>query len=78
MGAGSSALSMRVHHCIGDSIALKPVLNSMSDGGSTPPEQHQQPREDSDWLTCNLLRPIGVETRSTALRGDSAHERAEG
>ncbi len=58
MGDGSSALIMRVHHCIGDGIALTPVLNSMTDGGSTPPEQHQQPRDDSDWLTDTLLRPV--------------------
>jgi diacylglycerol O-acyltransferase len=56
--AGCSALIMRIHHCIGDGIALTAVMMSLTDGGSAPPKHQQQPRDDRDWLTDSLLRPI--------------------
>ena len=34
---GGSALIARVHHCIGDGIALISVMMSITDGGSEPP-----------------------------------------
>nr|WP_310387907.1 wax ester/triacylglycerol synthase family O-acyltransferase [Roseateles sp.] len=56
--AASSGLIMRIHHCIGDGIALTAVMMSITDGGRTPPRREQQPRDDRDWLTDSLLRPI--------------------
>lgn len=35
---GGSALVCRVHHCIGDGVALSTVMMSITDGGPTPPE----------------------------------------
>ena len=34
---GGSALIVRIHHCIGDGIALISVMMSITDGGSDPP-----------------------------------------
>ena len=34
---GGSALIVRIHHCIGDGIALTAVLMSITDGGELPP-----------------------------------------
>ena len=52
---GGSALVARVHHCIGDGIALISVMLSIADGGADPPKR--KPRE--------LPRPkaIGCRTR---------------
>nr|WP_318013652.1 wax ester/triacylglycerol synthase family O-acyltransferase [Roseateles oligotrophus] len=55
---GSSGLIMRIHHCIGDGIALTSVMMSITDGGRAPPKRQQQPRDDKDWLTDSLLRPM--------------------
>jgi diacylglycerol O-acyltransferase / wax synthase len=37
MGDGSSAMIARIHHCIGDGIALISVMLSLADGGAAPP-----------------------------------------
>ncbi|RQO61934.1 wax ester/triacylglycerol synthase family O-acyltransferase [Paucibacter sp. KBW04] len=62
MGDGSSALIARIHHCIGDGIALIAVMLSITDGGRAPPKRQQQARDDQDWLTDTLLRPISDMT----------------
>lgn len=62
MGDGSSALVARIHHCIGDGIALIAVMLSITDGGKAPPKRLQQPRDDQDWLTDALLKPISAMT----------------
>jgi diacylglycerol O-acyltransferase len=41
---GGSALIARVHHCIGDGIALISVMMSMTDGGSDPPTRRAAKR----------------------------------
>jgi WS/DGAT/MGAT family acyltransferase len=33
-------------------------MMSLTDGGCAPPKRQQQPRDDRDWLTDSLLRPI--------------------
>ncbi len=58
LGDGSSGLIVRIHHCIGDGIALTSVMLSITDGGRQPPRRKQQPRDDADWLTDSLLRPM--------------------
>lgn len=55
---GQSALIARIHHCIADGVALITVMLSITDGGKAPPKRAQQPRDDQDWLTDALLRPI--------------------
>lgn len=70
MGDGSSALIARIHHCIGDGIALIAVMLSITDGGRAPPKRQQQARDDQDWLTDTLLRPISDMTiRAIRLAG---------
>ena len=36
---GGCALIARIHHCIGDGIALISVMNTLTDGGQSPPPQ---------------------------------------
>jgi diacylglycerol O-acyltransferase / wax synthase len=59
---GGSALIARVHHCIGDGIALISVMMSITDGGADPPQRRKKSSgEDTpepDWLSDAVLRPI--------------------
>jgi diacylglycerol O-acyltransferase / wax synthase len=54
-----SALVSRIHHCIGDGIALISVMLSIADGGQPPPapESRAAAAED-DWLTESFVRPL--------------------
>jgi diacylglycerol O-acyltransferase / wax synthase len=59
---GGSALIARVHHCIGDGIALISVMMSITDGGNDPPQRRkrEQPDEahEGDWLSDAVLKPL--------------------
>ncbi len=59
---GGSALVARIHHCIGDGIALISVMMSITDGGTDPPKRRrrQAPAEatDQDWLADAVLKPL--------------------
>jgi diacylglycerol O-acyltransferase / wax synthase len=65
---GGSALIARVHHCIGDGIALISVMMSMTDGGSDPPTRRRREKaalrdhagdgSESDWLARAVLEPV--------------------
>ena len=63
---GGSAMIARVHHCIGDGIALISVMMSITDGGTDPPRRRRKHKSDpasgsmepSDWLTDTVLRPL--------------------
>ena len=61
---GGSALIARVHHCIGDGIALISVMLSITDGGADPPARRKkaapaEPDDDgSDWLTDAVVKPL--------------------
>jgi diacylglycerol O-acyltransferase / wax synthase len=57
---GGSALIARIHHCIGDGIALISVMMSITDGGIDPPKrQRREPSEqDNDWLSDAVLKPL--------------------
>jgi diacylglycerol O-acyltransferase len=63
--AGGSALVARVHHCIGDGIALISVMMTITDGGADPPSRAHRgaggaPGDDSgDWLADAVLKPLG-------------------
>jgi hypothetical protein len=53
---GGSALIARVHHCIGDGIALISVMMTVTDGGSDPPVGKRRARgsaetDGADWLS---------------------------
>jgi WS/DGAT/MGAT family acyltransferase len=59
---GGSALIARVHHCIGDGIALISVMMTITDGGSEPPPRRRRTRADDDggdWLADAVLKPLG-------------------
>ncbi len=64
-----SALVARIHHCIGDGIALISVMLSIADGGKPPPERKRRAAAaeddangdsngDADWLADAILRPM--------------------
>ncbi len=58
---GGSALIARIHHCIGDGIALISVMMSITDGGTDPPKRRRkEPAEDAeaDWLSDAVLKPL--------------------
>ena len=59
---GGSAMLARVHHCIGDGIALISVVMSITDGGMDPPQRRkrEQPDEahEEDWLSEAVLKPL--------------------
>ncbi|HPG79771.1 MAG TPA: wax ester/triacylglycerol synthase family O-acyltransferase [Piscinibacter sp.] len=59
---GGSAMLARVHHCIGDGIALISVVMSITDGGMDPPQRkkREQPDEahEEDWLSDAVLKPL--------------------
>ncbi len=59
---GGSALVARIHHCIGDGIALISVMMSITDGGADPPKRKKRLRPDDasepDWLSDAVLKPL--------------------
>ncbi len=58
---GGSALIARVHHCIGDGIALISVMLSITDGGSDPPARttNAEAEDDgADWLADAVVKPL--------------------
>ena len=58
---GGCAVIARIHHCIGDGIALISVMMSITDGGSSPPHHasaaHDDPHE-GDWLAKAVIEPL--------------------
>jgi diacylglycerol O-acyltransferase len=70
---GGSALIARVHHCIGDGIALISVMMSITDGGADPPKRaaRRSSREpdgdvEGDWLSDAVMKPL-TELASKAI-----------
>ena len=60
-GVKGSALIVRIHHCIGDGIALISVTMSLVDGGSAPPERSRKnasPHGAEEWFEDTLLKPF--------------------
>jgi diacylglycerol O-acyltransferase / wax synthase len=59
---GGCALIVRIHHCIGDGIALVSVMMSITDGGSDPPQRRRREApddvHDGDWLADAVLKPL--------------------
>ena len=71
-----SAMIPRIHHCIGDGIALSSVVMSMADGGKPPPAlaaRDAHPSHDNngteDWMDA-LLKPLtGLAIKAIGLTG---------
>jgi diacylglycerol O-acyltransferase len=59
---GGSALVARVHHCIGDGIALISVMMSITDGGADPPKRKKREAGDTegDWLSELATKAAGL------------------
>ena len=60
---GGSAIIARIHHCIGDGIALISVTMSITDGGNDPPKRRRIQKDadtadGGDWLTDAVLKPL--------------------
>ncbi len=76
---GGSALMVRIHHCIGDGLALIAVTQSLVDGGLAPPRRavktvhHGGLEGAEDWLVETLIKPfIGVVAKAVTVAGDRA------
>ena len=77
---GGSAVVLRIHHCIGDGIALSSVVMSIADGGLPPPQrraaaaeadQPDETEEIDDWLIDRIVKPVtDFAVRGLARTGD--------
>jgi WS/DGAT/MGAT family acyltransferase len=65
---------VRIHHCIGDGIALISVALSITDGGSDPPARHKRAAEDAgdgDWLSDAVIQPLtDIAVKALGMTGD--------
>ncbi|MBC8055145.1 MAG: DUF1298 domain-containing protein, partial [Rhizobiales bacterium] len=70
---GGSALVARVHHCIGDGIALISVMMSITDGGTDPPERRRKvPESEGDWLSDAVIKPLtDLAAKAVGMYGGS-------
>jgi len=71
---GGSAMLARIHHCIGDGIALTSVMMSIADGGTDPPKRRRrelaQDSAEPDWLSDAVLRPLtDITAKAFAMYG---------
>jgi diacylglycerol O-acyltransferase / wax synthase len=73
-GAGRSALIARVHHCLGDGLALISGLLSVTDGGKPPPVAPRGAHghdDEADWLAEALIKPVADLTiKAIGLTGE--------
>jgi diacylglycerol O-acyltransferase / wax synthase len=71
---GGSAIIMRLHHCIGDGVALVSVMMSLTDGGVDPPRRRAKPvqaHQDVDWLADAVLKPLAdITLKAINASGD--------
>jgi diacylglycerol O-acyltransferase / wax synthase len=80
---GGSAIIARIHHCIGDGIALISVTLSITDGGTDPPKRRRKPSEDEhadggDWLTDAVLKPLtDVAVKAIGMYGKGVSRSVE-
>ncbi len=80
---GGSALVARVHHCIGDGIALISVMLSITDGGADPPVRRRRGEsdaedEEADWLADAVLKPLtDLTVRAVAMYGSGVAKSME-
>ena len=73
---GGSALMLRIHHCMADSMAPMAVIQALVDGTSEPvPKPGKWPHPDSieEWLLQGFLQPVTQQAVHTLeAAGDSA------
>ncbi|MES2719060.1 MAG: wax ester/triacylglycerol synthase family O-acyltransferase [Pseudomonadota bacterium] len=82
---GGSAIIARIHHCIGDGIALISVMNSITDGGNDPPQRrgpgaaHDADDDgDGDWLSDAVLKPLtGLAVKALDMYGSGVAKSIE-
>ena len=74
---GGSALLARIHHCIGDGIALISVMLSIPDGGEDPPRRKRlrasvgEGPHEGDWLSEAVVRPFtDLTVKAIGMYGD--------
>lgn len=75
---GRSAIITRIHHCIGDGIALISVMLSITDGGKPPPPKKRRTNgavdadgAEADWFADALLKPVtDLTIKAIGLYGD--------
>ena len=61
LDGGRSAMICRIHHCIGDGIALMAVTLSIADGGQAPPQRKAREAthdDGGDWLADAVIKPF--------------------
>lgn len=81
---GGSAAILRVHHSIGDGIALISVLNSITDGGVDPPTDTRADSDpdgdpDADWLRDAVLAPFtALAVKALDWSGSAAAKAIDG
>jgi WS/DGAT/MGAT family acyltransferase len=76
---GGSALIARVHHCIGDGIALVSVMMAITDGGAEPPRRARRGEgadDGADWLSDAVLKPLGGLSAKAAALAEASIARA--
>lgn len=79
---GGSAIIARIHHCIGDGIALISVTLSITDGGNDPPKRRRKVAEDDphegDWLADAVLKPLtDITVKALGMYGDGVARSVE-
>jgi diacylglycerol O-acyltransferase len=71
---GGSALIVRIHHCIGDGIALISVALSITDGGNDPPARKKRESADGgegDWLSDAVIQPLtDIAVKALGMTGE--------
>ncbi len=72
---GGCALVARIHHCIGDGIALTSVMLSITDGGSDPPKRRRRARAEApegvDGIAASVLEPLTeITVKAIGLTGE--------
>jgi diacylglycerol O-acyltransferase / wax synthase len=77
---GGSALVARVHHCIGDGIALISVMLSITDGGMDPPKRKKRDaaEPEGDWLSDAVVKPLtDMASKAIGMYGSSVTKSME-
>ena len=76
---GGSALIARVHHCIGDGIALISVMMAITDGGASrrgASAARKDADDGADWLADAVLKPLGGLSAKAAALAEASIARA--
>ncbi len=72
LDGAQSAMICRIHHCIGDGIALISVTLSIADGGKPPPQRKPQAEREHDWIADTLIKPlIGLTAKGMEMLGSA-------